>query len=319
MKNFILSYAVVLITTTSILGYSTQPITIIHQPCDRGPGAVIRSVTQGLTSLGISFNVNPTELTDLAPTVVILSDLDNVKKAIEWKQTGYIKHILAGPNLTFRASAHDHLLASSEIDVVLVASDWVRINFIEDDARLDNKIKVWYAGVNENYWQPPTKKRFIKNVLIYAKYADAHLITQIQKLLKHYGWHPVLLNYGYYSQQQYFSVLADCRFAIFLSRSESQGISLAEAWSMNVPTLVWNPQDYVDYGKRFKPVSSCPYLTHDTGLEWKSLSDLENHLKTLKKRLPSFTPRAWILEHMTDVRSALLLLDIIEKITSTNA
>jgi len=315
MKNYTLLSTFIILISTTIQGYSFDHITIIHQPCDRGPGEVVRSLTQGLTNIGMPFNVNPSSIADVAPIVVILSDADNVKKAIAWKKTGQVTHIFAGPNLMARSFEHDYLLASPEIDGILVPSEWTGINFIQDDARLTNKIKIWYAGVDEHYWRPNAKNNTQQsnNVLIYAKFADERFYNQIQKLLKDYRWNPVRLSYGYYSHQQYKNLLSESAFAIFLSVSESQGISLAEAWAMNVPTLVWNPQELVEYGKRFDPVSSCPYLTRYTGLDWKSLSELEQHLKTIKQQLPSFTPRTWILNHMTDTKSAQLLLDIIEK------
>jgi hypothetical protein len=310
-------YALMFLITTTVLGYSFDRLTIIHQPCDRGPGEVVRSLVQGLKNLGIPFNLNPAELTGIADTVVILSDAHNVKRAVEWKKAGHIKHIFAGPNLMSRSFEHDYLLASPHIDGILVPSQWTGINFIQDDVRLSEKIKIWYAGIDEIYWSPLTKKRATKNVLIYAKYADQHLCNQIKKLLATYGWNPVILNYGNYTHQQYKALLTDSAFAIFLSISESQGISLAEAWAMNVPTLVWNPQELVAYGKRFDPISSCPYLTPDTGLDWKSVADLEQLLRTITQQLPTFNPRNWILDHMTDTKSALLLLDIIEETIGT--
>jgi len=309
--------ALIFLITTSVCGYSFDRLTIIHQPCDRGPGEVVRSLIQGLTNLGIPFNLNPPELTTIADTVVILSDAHNVKRAVEWKKAGHIKHIFAGPNLMSRSFEHDYLLASPHIDGILVPSQWTGINFIQDDARLTEKIKIWYAGVDETYWSPLSQHRSTKQVLIYAKYADQHLCNQIKTLLVKYGWNPAVLNYGNYTHQQYKILLADSAFAIFLSVSESQGISLAEAWSMNVPTLVWNPQELIAYGKRFDPISSCPYLTRDTGLDWKSIADLEQLLKSIKGQLTSFNPRRWIIDHMTDTKSALLLLDIIEQTIGT--
>jgi len=314
MKNIVYIYLFVLTFITSIQGYSFNHLTIINEPCDRGPGCVVRSLMDGLRKLNMPFNHNPTDLTQLADIVVILSDASNVKKAIEWKKAGYIKHIFAGPNLVTRSYECDYLLASPEIDVILVPCDWARINFIQDDARLTDKIKIWYAGVDETYWKPTTNKKSGKgnNVLIYAKYADQHFCNQIKNVLAHDGWNPVTLSYGNYNHQQYKALLTDSAFALFLSVSESQGIALAEAWAMDVPTLVWNPQELVAYGKRFDPISSCPYLTDDTGLDWKTVSDLENHLKIIKRQLSSFNPRKWILEHMTDTKSAQLLLDIIQ-------
>ena len=43
--------------------------------------------------------------------------------------------------------------------------------------------------------------------------------------------------------------------AVFLSTFETQGIALAEAWSMDVPTVVWDPQGDAEWqGRHFKSV-----------------------------------------------------------------
>jgi glycosyltransferase involved in cell wall biosynthesis len=315
MKNVISIHVLSFCIVTNILGYSFDRVTIINSPWSRGPGCVVRSFIEGLQKLDIPFTHNPSQMKELSDVVVILSDPENVKVAIEWKKAGRIKYIFAGPNLVTRSYECNYLLASPEIDVILVPCDWARINFIQDDARLIDKIKIWYAGVDETYWKPITNHTSDKsnNVLIYDKYADRRFCDRVQKLLVKYGWNPVVLQYGSYSHQQYKELLATSAFAVFLSVSESQGIALAESWAMDVPTVVWNPQDLVAYGKRFDPISSCPYLTQDTGLDFKTVADLEIHLKTIEQQLPSFKPRQWIVEHMTDVKSAQLLLDIIEE------
>jgi|SRR5579863_464023 len=260
MKKFLYSFTLLFLTVTNLAGYSFDRITIINQPCDRGPACVVMSLIRGLQKLNISFNHNPTTIDEVAEIVVILSDAHNVKTAIEWKKAGRIKHIFAGPNLMTRSYEHDYLLASPELDVILVPSDWTRINFIQDDARLTEKIKIWYTGIDETYWKPMTHRTGggSDNVLIYDKYADQRFCNQIQKLLVNHGWNPLILKYGSYNHQHYQELLNASAFAIFLSRSESQGIALAESWAMDVPTLVWNPQDLFEYGKRFDPVSSCP-------------------------------------------------------------
>ena len=53
--------------------------------------------------------------------------------------------------------------------------------------------------------------------------------------------------------------------AVFISRSESQGLALAEAWAMDVPTLVWQGPPG-DGGSLFNLSDPSPYLTSHTGV-----------------------------------------------------
>ena len=54
---------------------------------------------------------------------------------------------------------------------------------------------------------------------------------------------------------------------VFLSTFETQGIALAEAWSMDVPAIVWDPQGQAEWrGRTFTSRSSAPFLTPATGV-----------------------------------------------------
>ena len=85
---------------------------------------------------------------------------------------------------------------------------------------------------------------------------------------------------------------------------------------MNVPTLIFNPQQW-EYRGKFYFASACPYLTEQTGMDWQKLEQLENMLKNMPKLLDTFNPRKWVLENMTDQISAQHLLNIIEETLKT--
>ncbi|HJZ23116.1 MAG TPA: hypothetical protein VJ201_01550, partial [Candidatus Babeliales bacterium] len=188
---------------------------------------------------------------------------------------------------------------------------WVKLNLERYIHRLKNKFLVWYAGVDKQFWMPNNKEKN-KNVLIYWKTEPESFCIDIEKTLRKHRWNPIRIKYGTYSPDQFKLLLNQSQFAVFISKSESQGIALAEAWSMNVPTIVWNPQVPIEYlGVRYKNVSSCPYLTFDTGIAWKSLDELEVILSNISLALGMFKPREWVLKNMTDEVSAQMLIDII--------
>ncbi|GAB6181512.1 hypothetical protein JCM14036_28310 [Desulfotomaculum defluvii] len=140
-------------------------------------------------------------------------------------------------------------------------------------------------------------------MLVYWKTEPEEFICEIEDKLKQHGWQPIRLLYGQYKTEDYKKLLTRSAFGVFISISESQGLALAEAWSMDVPTVVWNPQRLkkhyqdVDY---YSTVSSCPYLNPLVGVEWKELEQFEAFLTRAPEILPSFQPRKWILENMTD-------------------
>lgn len=284
------------------LPYSFEQISLFYTECQNGPSSVIKSLAHGLAYFPVRYNSNPGKPCCVHDIAVVLADADNLKKVIEWKKAGRVRYIFAGPNITVSFDGQEHILAREEVDVILVPSEWVRQGFIKDNPRLEPKIRVWYAGVDERVWKRSENMRHVpdNNVLVYVKNYE-------------HGWNPMPLVYGSYNHTLYREMLSKSTFAVFLSRSESQGIALAEAWAMDVPTLVWNPQDLVVYGKRFDPSSSCPYLTAQTGLDWKTPADLEKILKNMKPLLKQFHPRTWIVQHMTDAISAGMLLNIIEE------
>ena len=115
-----------------------------------------------------------------------------------------------------------------------------------------------------------------------------------------------------FSPADYRQLLDRSAIAIFLSTFETQGLALAEAWSMDVPTLVWDPQGVAEWrGRRFQSQSSAPYLTPATGRRWRGLDELGPALNEALANRSSFQPRAWVLANMTDAICSTALLGII--------
>lgn len=282
-----------------------------------GHPAVTRSLIEGLQKLNANFNYNPLKFEHIGDVVIVLSGIKALKQAIKFKKKGKIKKLLAGPNLMVYGDDEDNILASSEIDICLVPSNTVKNNYETDNPELVGKIKVWPAGIDETYWSPVEKEKYNgRNVLIYQKNANEQLYFLVEDKLKYYHWDPIKIIYGRYKPDDFKKYLSKSRFAVFLSQSESQGIALAEAWAMNVPTLSWNPQEptYLNNKKIFHDNSSCSFLSKDTGLEWRVISDFENILKKINELIDGFEPRKWVLSNMTDTVTSKCLINIVGNI-----
>lgn len=273
--------------------------------------AVMRSLIDGLNKNKVPYNYNPTNIEDIADIVIIPAYNSVLPQAIKMKRDGKIQLLLVGPNYEPKQ------LNFPEIDAILQPSQQCIRYLTETSPELSSKCYIWYAGIDPNYWyQAANEYLSSKNVLVYWKTEGENFCTDVESILKKHCWNPIKIRYGYYSTAEYKQKLENCRFAVFLSRSESQGLALAECWSMNIPTLIWNPMNQIVFEKQVDYFSACPYLTNQTGIAWKSIADLEKILSCIDTLLPTYSPRKWILDNMTDELSVKLLILIINTVLS---
>lgn len=271
-----------------------------------GHYAVTRSLVEGLGQLKIEFNYNPKAVSEVYENVVALSGVEALVEAINLKKLGKIKRLFAGPNVMELPGDYDNLLASSEIDAVLVPSQMTLEIYERLNPYLKGRVKIWYAGVDAGYWKLPAPRDSSREVLVYWKNPPSALGVYVEKLLVKYNFVPSRIVYGKYAKREYKKMLANSAFAVFLSITETQGLGLAEAWAMDIPTLVWNPRIEHYYIKNLQ-TTAAPYLSAETGREWKDFNDLESLLNAQSWRA-SCRPRQWVLQNMTDEQSAKLLI-----------
>ena len=275
-----------------------------------GHAAVTKSLIQGLSEMKTDFVYNPVLEKNVSDTVIVVSDMKALNQAIQWKKDGKIKKLLAGPNLLDLPTKYNHALSAKEIDTVLVPSEWVKQVYEKLNPDLAGKIAIWYSGIDEKYWQPARIAPKQKEILVYWKNTTPRsFCLEVESIIKEHGYIVHRIRYGYYTKAHYKKMLDQSTYAVFLSLTESQGLALAEAWAMNVPTIVWDPEMGHPYVHNIT-VTSAPYLSEQTGIKWKELDEFESILggSTLVEK--SFSPREWVLSHMTDKISARMLVDI---------
>jgi len=272
----------------------------IFQPIPEfgGHPAVTRSLIHGLQQLSVTFNYNPQHQDLFSTNVAVLSNIDALKQAIKLKEKKRINRLIAGPNLMVLSNQFGGILGHNAIDRCIVPSDWVGLAYQEDNPDLLGKISVWYSGVDERFWKPQQKIR--NKVLIYWKTEDEEFCRAVENILLRYDFELVRLKYGTYDRYQYRETLNNSIFAVFISRSESQGIALAEAWAMDVPTLVWDPKEFSYQGRDFAHVTSSPYLTENTGHKWTNFEEFDELLSKFLINQKRYHPRKWIIDNMTD-------------------
>ncbi|HUQ19163.1 MAG TPA: hypothetical protein VM099_06085 [Gemmatimonadaceae bacterium] len=276
-----------------------------------GHYAVVRSVVEGLREIGADFNHDPRSFGRLARVVYAPAN-EALRQAARLKRERRIDYLVAGPSNAFFPEEADNILWLPEIDIIIEPSEWMREFFSEIAAPLAPKIRICTAGVDTNHWKPSGEGQPAQ-AIVYWKNGDESLCEDVEKVVRGFGMDVVRLRYGHYSREDYRKELDRSSIAIFLSSFETQGIALAEAWAMNVPTLVWNPRGEASWrGRSFIARSSAPYLTAATGMEWVTIDQLEPTLRDALAKRTAFSPREWVLANMTDAICSARLLEIIE-------
>ena len=279
-----------------------------------GHYAVVRSVVEGLREIHADFNFNPRRLSDLA-RIVYAPENAALRQAAGLKRRGHIDYLVAGPVNALFADESDGVLLLPEIDRLIIASEWVR-DFYRDAPQLLQKSVVCPCGVDPQYWKPTGQPR--KNrALVYWKSGDEAFCEQVEHIVRSCGLQPRRVRsapgeHALFTADDFRRLLAESTVGVFLSAFETQGLALAEAWSMDVPTAVWDPHAAAEWrGHRFQAGSSAPYLTPATGRPWRTLNDLEAVLRSFLADRAAWRPREWLVAHMTDAIRSAALYDII--------
>lgn len=267
----------------------------------RGHFAVTRSLVEGLKKIGVNSSYNPTSIDDLAEVVVVLSGISTLRQAIQLKRKGYIRKILAGPNLMVFPSEHKGLICAPEVDLCVVPSNWVRDMYEDDSPDLISRCVAWPAGVDTKYWHPSSRPLNSSTVLFFEKQNKGPVgpLTDYFPIVKRRGYNVDSIVYGKYLPDQYLRQLQEACVMVGFVTDESQGIAWAEAWSTNVSTLLWF-QDHDTYKGRTFSSSTAPYLTDYTGLFFNSPADFERIFEQWEKNRFNFQARKWVLENMSD-------------------
>lgn len=267
----------------------------------RGHFAVTRSLVEGLRKIGMNFNYNPQRLTDVADVVIVLAGVATLTQAVELKRAGYVKRLLAGPNIVVFPSDVRETLCSPLVDLCTTPDDFTCKMYVDDCPELLGRCLAWPAGVDTSYWHPDPDMRNAKQILIYEKQSKGPVgpISEYLRILRGHEYIVEVMRYGEYLPSFYLKLLQHSSLMIGFSQSESQGIAWAEAWSTDVPMLSWYQEHYTYRGKTFR-ASPAPYLSAATGIFFSSPEEFEAALSTWETSRRVFAPRKWVMENMSD-------------------
>ena len=273
----------------------------------RGHPAVTRSLVEGLIKIGASANYNPKSYHQIGETVLVLSGVPALKQAIQLKRKGYIKKLLAGPNMVELPSDSNGWMASKEVDLCVINSEWTKKMYEDDCPSLKGRTIIWPAGVDTSYWKPDENKKRDK-ILIYEKQRKGPVgpVQPYKEWLELQGYKVDIVKCGEYTLHEFLIALQNAQLMIGFVVDESQGLAWAEAWAVDVPTLIWRNNRSLFRGSVIE-TSTAPYLTIDNGMFFDDFEDFKNVFMRWELMKKSFQPRRWVLEYMSDEICAKLL------------
>jgi hypothetical protein len=278
-------------------------------PLYAGHFAVVRSLIDGLNKIGASYNYNPATLSNLGDHVHVLANLNALELGIALKKQGKIKRLTAGPNIVISSAEANGIIASKEIDRYFVNSEWTKNAYLLDNPLLKGRIGIWAAGVDAADWHVKRKKHKKPVIVFYNKRPEHFLYERCKELAKKKGFELREIIYGKYDHIKLKENLAEADAVAYFVEQESQGITLQEIWSCDVPTFVWNPGIWM-YKNVNYACCSAPYLTKKTGVFFRDEKEFEN---AIGSALTDFSPRKWLLSHMTD---EICAADFLKKISN---
>ena len=282
----------------------------------RYPGhyAVTRSVVEGLRAIDADFNFNPLSFSELGRVVYAPAN-EALRQAIAMRRGGKVDFLVAGPVNAFFADECDSIIQSPEVDLAIVASDWM-IDFYHDVPELARKSRTCPCGVDADFWKPLGMAKS-RSAVVYWKSGDEPFCEAVEAVVRRSGLEPIRVRsrhgeHNIFKPDNLREAFDRAIVSVFLSTFETQGVALAEAWSMDVPTIVWDPQGDAEWlGRTFKSQSSAPYLTPSTGIAVRDIADLEAAIAQTLAMLGTFQPRRWVLENMTDAVCSRKLYEVI--------
>jgi hypothetical protein len=263
-------------------------IKLLYTYKSRGPGVVVDNLISGLQNLGHEV-VDKSKSSDLC---VCLQDPYDFKE--------YWHDIIAiGPNFFV------DFYVSTQFDNFLVPSKWVKNFYNQYDYMKQKKINVWPIGIDDKKWNPYNFKNNKKSTdtLIYFKNGDDNHINEAISLCDSHNMNYEVIKYGNYQEQELLEACARSKFAILITKTESQGIAYMQILSMGLPCFVFEKEIWDDMPQYQPcPASSVPYFNDECGVKISrnaNLLEKNEKFKFFLSNLENFNARNFILSNHT--------------------
>jgi glycosyltransferase involved in cell wall biosynthesis len=187
-----------------------------------------------------------------------------------------------------------------------------------------DKVRPMFVGIDTELWPDLSGHHKDLDFIVYDKIRWDHgtvrrgdtpaIVTRTTRLLDQHGLSYVVLRYGGHHLGQFRAALARARGMIFLCEHETQGIAYQEAMASNVPVLALDEGVLSDpEQRRFADpdlkVSSVPYFDATCGERFVP-EQIEHALVRFMRKLPDYTPRDFVLKHLSMDKAAEKYLEL---------
>ena len=220
--------------------------------------------------------------------------------------------LLIGPNVEFHAPWVRQKIEDVSDVTILIPSIWVEPVIRSRIPWFKGEIRVLDSDIDLNYWRPSDSKR--SHLLVYLKsnQDEADYLT-IVDYCKELQVETSTVRYGQYSKKEFRKKLDNSFAAVWLGGTESQGLSLLEAWAMGVPTLVRSaPKYFDDVTKQSFNSSSAPLLSAKCGIEFSMESFSMSKLKLFIDESNHLMPREFVVANYSEEKSRLKIQQLLQ-------
>ncbi|MEP6611846.1 MAG: glycosyltransferase [Mucilaginibacter sp.] len=286
-----------------------------------GLDKVMVNLCKGFDKLNVNYTVNP-PYSKIKPGEPVIT-LGVGKYAL--KGYSLVNPVIAGIGLMTHPSEWPTLLQEYPVVKYLQHSPWTRDIYVPYFGK--DVCELWPSGVDTDRWGPGAKSEKNTDFLVYAKFLfdkeknNDLLKSPILNKLDELGYSYKEIIYGQYTEMDYQSLLRQCRAMIFLCEHESQGFACCEAMAMDVPIFAWDQGRWLDINwlkvnDPATPATSVPFFDERCGMKFKDVDAFGKTIVLFFDKLKSndFTPRDYILQHLTLEKSAERMLEIINSV-----
>ena len=304
------------------------------------PGGVMRwflNLRAGFDRLGVAYRLN--DYHGLRRSPGAWAHVIGKPHVVEKIPAGH--PIIYGPGV----AAHpyeNNFWGRADLRLTLLSCDWFKAMY-DRDLPCPVPTAVWPAGIDTELWRPLSRDNGTTDhrttndgtthdgstdhrttdhgttdykttdFLVYDKVRweygryERELLQPIRDELKRHKRTFCEIRYGSYREEDFHTLLQQCRAMIFLCEHETQGFAYLQALSCGVPIFAWDRggywQDAAFYPHRvkFSPVSSVPYWDDRCGMKFANIAEFSDRLDAFVEKLQAeaFKPRDYIVENLT--------------------
>lgn len=291
---------------------SSEPVTILtaapgqHNQADP---PYLTGLIAGMTGSGVKVLLNPpTHL--ISATVCALGNADALAFALERKKRGFIKLLVAGPEIMLHPSDNRELIGDPAIDKIILSAPWLKEWWSISDQYF-NRAEVVSLGVKDVGARHP-EAAMQGDCIIYASDVPENIFRSIIAAAWQHKLQIIVSEKGSFKSSQYEKLLKNARCVIYACSHDTTGLALKHAWMADVPTLCYQPEGFTYRTETVHAQGTgAPFLTDECGMSFSGALDFDSALSVFLEKLPTYTPRRYALNECTAARGAASYLHII--------